>query len=100
VDSQYGEARVTFDNGKLTLQRGEWKGPLTYLNGMTFTWDLTGISPTGPMPIKFDASPDGKVSGLYFGLAGDVDLLTRKNAGGRGGGRGGRGGRPGMGDPR
>lgn len=96
VDSLYGEATVTFENGKLALQRGDWRGPLTYLNGLTFTWDLTGISPTGPMPIKFDAAPDGKVTGLYFGLAGDVDLLTRKTAG-REGGRGGRGGRPGTG---
>jgi hypothetical protein len=43
------------------------------------------------MFIKFDVAPDNSVTGLYFGLAGDVTLMSKK-----GGGRGGRGGRGGT----
>jgi len=44
------------------------------------------------MFIKFEVGPDNSVTGLYFGLAGDVSLLSRKGAGGgRGRGRGGAG---------
>jgi hypothetical protein len=43
------------------------------------------------MNIKFEISPDNTVTGLWFGIGGDVTLLGRKAGGGRGG-RGGRGG--------
>jgi hypothetical protein len=43
------------------------------------------------MAIKFEIAPDNTVTGLYFGLAGDVALLSRK-----GGGREGRGRRGGL----
>jgi len=42
------------------------------------------------MIIKFEVAPDNSVTGLWFGIGGDVTLLSKK-----GGGRGGRGGRGG-----
>jgi hypothetical protein len=48
-------------------------------------------SVTGPMNLKFEIAPDNTVTGLYFGLGGDMTLMGRKGGGrgGRGGGRGG-----------
>jgi hypothetical protein len=88
VDSLYGEATVSLKDGRLDLQRGEWHGPLEYWNGTNFRWTILPSSPTGPMYIKFEVTPDGKVSGMYFGLAGDQSLLGRKTAA-SGRGRGG-----------
>jgi CubicO group peptidase (beta-lactamase class C family) len=88
VDSLYGEATVSLKDGRLDLQRGEWHGPLEYWNGTNFRWTILPSSPTGPMYIKFEVAPDGKVSGMYFGLAGDQSLLGRKTAA-SGRGRGG-----------
>ena len=88
ADSLYGEAIVTLQNGTLDLKRGEWHGPLAFKNANNFTWTIYPSSPTGPLNIKFEIGPDGKVSGVYFGIGGDVDLMGRKMTGGRG--RGGR----------
>jgi CubicO group peptidase (beta-lactamase class C family) len=89
ADSLYGEASVTIVDGHLELARGEWHGPLAFKNANNFAWTIHPSSPINPMPIKFEIGPDGKVSGLYFGIGGDVDLMGRKQAG-----RGARGGRP------
>jgi len=87
-DSLYGEAIVTLEDGRLEMRRGEWHGPLEYWNATNFRWTILPSSPTGPLYIKFDITPDNRVTGLYFGLPGDQTLLTR-SASGRGRGRGG-----------
>jgi hypothetical protein len=90
ADSLYGEATVSIVEGQLELHRGDWQGLLQYWNANNFRWVLPPGSPTGPMNIKFEISPDNTVTGLWFGIGGDLTLLGRK-----GGGRGGRGGRGG-----
>ncbi|HEX3867988.1 MAG TPA: hypothetical protein VHV78_14600, partial [Gemmatimonadaceae bacterium] len=77
-------------DGHLTLTRADYTGTLQYWNATNFRWAVPPSTPTGPMNVKFEVSPDNTVTGLNFGLAGDVDLLSKKGAGGRGG-RGGRG---------
>ena len=90
ADSLYGDAVVSIKDGKLELVRGDWRGALQYWNATNFRWLIPPGSPTGPMTIKFEISPDNTVTGLYFGIGGDVTLLARKGPrGGRGGGRGG-----------
>jgi hypothetical protein len=91
ADSLYGDAIVSIKDGHLELVRGDWRAPLEYWNATNFRWNASSV--TGPMFIKFEVGPDNTVSGLYFGLAGDVALMTKKVVGGRGG-RGGRGGTP------
>jgi len=86
ADSLYGDVVVSVNEGQLELQRSEWRAPLQYWNATNFRWDVVG-SPAGPMIIKFEVAPDNSVTGLWFGIGGDVTLLSRK-----GGGRGGRGG--------
>ena len=86
----YGDATVTLKDGHLELAHGEWSAPLRYWNATNFRWLLPAGTPTGQLFIKFDVDPNNMVTGLYFGLPGDLSLLTRKNQrGGRGGGRGG-----------
>lgn len=93
ADSLYGDATVTVENDHLVLKHGEWQGTLEFLTGLNFTWKLPAGTPVPSMPIRFEVSPDGKVTGMYFGLGGDATLLGRKStAGGRGGRRGGPGG--------
>jgi hypothetical protein len=91
-DSLYGEFTIAQVGDHLELQRGDMRGPLQYWNASNFRWDTPLASVTGPMFIKFDVAPDNTVSGIFFGLAGDVALVNRKPAGR--GGRGGRGGTP------
>ena len=90
TDSLYGDVVVSVNEGQLEMKRGGWRAPLQYWNATNFRWDVFG-SPAGPMNIKFDVAPDNSVTGLYFGIGGDVTLLSKKGAGrgGRGGGRGG-----------
>ena len=88
ADSLYGEAVVTLEEDRLDLKRGDWHGGLEFWNANTFRWNLPPGSPTGVMYIKFDSSPEGRVTGLYFGIGNDVTLLGRKGAAG-GRGRGG-----------
>ena len=71
-DSLYGDATVSVQDDHLVLTRGEWKGPLTYWNDENFRWSELG------MFLKFDVSPLGAISGMTFGLPGDVSTLTRK----------------------
>jgi CubicO group peptidase (beta-lactamase class C family) len=87
ADSLYGEMMVSLRDGHLELARGDIRGPLEYWNANNFRWQLPLTAPTGPSFIKFEITPDNTVTGLYFGLAGDITLLNKK-----GGGRGGRGG--------
>ena len=94
TDSLYGDATVSIVEGQLEMSRGEWHGPLQYWNANNFRWLLPPGTPTGVMPIKFEISPDNTVTGLWFGIGGDVALLSRKSTG-----RGGRGGRGGGGAP-
>src|SRR5439155_21607928 len=91
ADSLYGEIVVSVEGNRLELKRGDWHGPLEYWNATNFRWTILPSAPTAPMIIKFDVAADNRVTGLYFGLAGDQTLLGRKGTGGRGG-RGGRGG--------
>ena len=91
TDSLYGEATVSVVEGQLELTRGDWHGALQYWNANNFRWLLPPGSPAGQINIKFEIAPDNTVTGLWFGIGGDVTLLGRKAAGGRGG-RGGRGG--------
>jgi CubicO group peptidase (beta-lactamase class C family) len=86
TDSLYGEMTVSLKDGHLELARGDIRGALEYWNANNFRWLLPLTAPTGPTFIKFEITPDNTVTGLYFGLAGDVTLLNKK-----GGGRGGRG---------
>jgi hypothetical protein len=92
ADSLYGDATVSIVEGQLELHRGDWHGLLQYWNANNFRWVLPPGSPTGPMNIKFEIAPDNTVTGLWFGIGGDVTLLGKKAAG-----RGGRGGRGGSG---
>jgi hypothetical protein len=92
ADSLYGEATVSLNGNQLEFKRGDWHGPLEVLNSTNFRWTIFPSAPTGPMVIRFELGPDGKATGLYFGLGADATLLGRKAApgAGRGGGRGGR----------
>jgi hypothetical protein len=91
ADSLYGEGVVTLIEDHLEFKRGEWSGALEYWNGNTFKWNLPPGNPAGQLYIKFESSPEGRVTGLYFGLGGDQALMGRRGATG---GRGGRGGPP------
>ncbi len=95
ADSLYGEATVSIKDGHLEFVRGMAHGALEYWNANNFRWSSNAAigGATGPTAfIRFEVSPDNRVTGVYFGLAPDVTLLGRKNAGGGRGGRGGRGG--------
>jgi CubicO group peptidase (beta-lactamase class C family) len=87
-DSLYGEATVALKEGHLEMTHGDWSAPLQYWNASNFRWMLPPGTPSGQIFIKFEISPDDTVTGLYFGLPGDLSLLTRKNP--RSGGRGAR----------
>ena len=88
-DSLYGPVNVRLKDGQLELERGQWRGPLEFWNANNFRWTTPPASPTGPLNIKFEISPDNVVTGLYFGLGNEATLLTRAS-----GSRGGRGGAP------
>ncbi len=89
VDSLYGEATVALQNGHLAFTRGVQHGVLEYWNANNFRWSSNGSIPAATQYVKFEVAPDDKVTGVYYGLAPDITLLSRKAAGG------GRGGRPG-----
>lgn len=90
-DSLYGDATVSLVEGQLELRHGDWHAPLQYWNANNFRWLLPPGSPAGQINVKFEIAPDNSVTGLWFGIGGDVTLMNKKG-GGRGGGRGGRGG--------
>ena len=91
ADSLYGEATVSIEDGHLEFTRGLQHGRLEYWNASNFRWWSNGSISAASMYIKFEVTPDNKVTGVYFGLAPDISLLGRKGAAG---GRGGRGGQP------
>lgn len=72
ADSLYGEATVSVKDDHLVLTRGDWTGPLTYWNDNNFRWSELS------MFVKFEVAPTGTISGMTFGLPGDVSTLTRK----------------------
>jgi CubicO group peptidase (beta-lactamase class C family) len=73
-DSLYGDATVTVKDDHLVLTRGEWTGPLTYWNDNNFRWSELS------MFVKFEVAPTGMITGMTFGLPGDVSTLARKQA--------------------
>jgi CubicO group peptidase (beta-lactamase class C family) len=81
ADSLYGEATVSMNNGQLDLVRGTWHGPLEYWNAGQFRWTVLPSAPVPPLFIRFETSPDGKVTGMYFGIGNDATLLGRKPEG-------------------
>lgn len=83
ADSLYGEMTVTMAGGQLELSRGDLRAPLVYWNANNFRWMLPLTEVTGPQFIKFEISPDNTVTGMYFGLPGDVTLLGKKRSGPR-----------------
>jgi CubicO group peptidase (beta-lactamase class C family) len=89
VDSLYGETTVSLENGRLEFKRGLIHGPLEYWNANNFRWNSNGSIPATSQYIKFEVTPDDKVTGVYFGLAPDISLLSRKAAAGARGGRAG-----------
>ncbi len=74
ADSLYGDATVAVQNDHLVLTRGDWSGPLTYWNANNFRWSEQS------MFVKFEVAPSGTISGMTFGLPGDVTTLARKQA--------------------
>jgi CubicO group peptidase (beta-lactamase class C family) len=97
VDSLYGEFTIAIKNGALEMTRAGLTAPLVFWSTNNFRWMLPPSEITGPMFIKFDVSPENAVTGLFFGLGADNQLVPKKAA--PGGGRGGRGGRGGGGTP-
>jgi CubicO group peptidase (beta-lactamase class C family) len=83
VDSLYGEATVAIENGKLAFTRGLIHGPLEYWNANNFRLESNASIPATSQYIKFEVTPDDKVTGVYFGLPPDILLLGRKAASGR-----------------
>ena len=81
ADSLYGEMTVSMAGGQPELARGAIKAPLVYWNANNFRWMLPITELTGPEFIKFEISPDNTVTGMYFGLPGDVTLLGKKKGG-------------------
>jgi CubicO group peptidase (beta-lactamase class C family) len=84
TDSLYGDATVSIENGQLNFVRGELHGPLEYWNANNFRWTN---GPVGSTYVKFDVTPDGRITGVSYGAL----KFSRKSAAGAGG-RGGRGG--------
>jgi len=81
ADSLYGDMTVSMAGGQLELTRGAIKAPLVYWNANNFRWMLPVTELTGPEFIKFEISPDNIVTGMYFGLPGDVTLLGKRKSG-------------------
>ncbi len=94
TDSLYGDATVSIENGHLQFQRGMASGPLEYWNANNFHWTNNGSIRSLITNIKFEVTPDNKVTGVYYGTPPDISLLGRKVVGGGRGGRGGRGAPP------
>ncbi|MEP7000048.1 MAG: serine hydrolase [bacterium] len=77
ADSLYGIVTVAVKDGHLMLAHGEWSGPLQYWNANNFRWTLPLTAALNTLPVKFDVAPDNAVTGIYFGLGADVNLLGR-----------------------
>jgi CubicO group peptidase (beta-lactamase class C family) len=89
VDSLYGEFTIAVKDNALVMTRAGLTAPLVYWSTNNFRWMLPPSEITGPMFIKFDVSPDNTVTGLFFGLGADNQIVPKKATGGRGGRGGG-----------
>jgi hypothetical protein len=86
VDSLYGEAKVSLNDGVLILQKGAYSGPLDYWNGGNFRWSLPESGTLPELMVKFDITADGRVNTLAYGIGADSVYYRRKpGAAGRGG---------------
>ncbi len=89
TDSLYGDATVSMQDGHLEFTRGSDHGPLEYWNTNNFRWSSNSSIPALMPYIRFDVLPDGKVNGVYYGLAPNILLLERKQGPDAGRGRNG-----------
>lgn len=80
VDSLYGEATVSLEGERLTMRRGDWTAPLEYWSGSNFRWGRLSSAALPNLFVRFDATPDGKVSTVIFGVGADTAYMTRKAA--------------------
>ena len=80
ADSIYGDASVTLADGRLTMKRGDWSAPLEYWNANYFRWGRLPSATMASLFVKFDVSPDGKVTTLSYGLGSDSAHFGRKPA--------------------
>jgi CubicO group peptidase (beta-lactamase class C family) len=78
ADSLYGEATVTIKDGHLEFARGRAHGPLEYWNANNFRWTSNSSIRGLVSYIKFEVTPDNKVTGVYFGYGSEINLLGRK----------------------
>jgi CubicO group peptidase (beta-lactamase class C family) len=78
ADSIYGDAVITLTDGRLTMKRGEWSGPLEYWNATNFRWGRLPSATVTHMFVKFDVAPDGKVTTVSYGLGADSAHFGRK----------------------
>ena len=82
ADSLYGEATVSLEGDQLTMRRGGWNAPLEYWSGNIFRWGRLQSAALPTLFVKFDTTPDGRVSTLLFGIQADTAYLGRKSAAG------------------
>ena len=80
TDSLYGEGTVGLEGGQLFFARGGWKAPLQYWNYGNFRWGPLASAVVPALFVKFDVTPDGRVTGLSFALGQDVVNMTKKEA--------------------
>ena len=78
VDSLYGEGTVSLENGTLFFERGVWKAPLEHWGYGNFRWGPLPSAVLSQLIVKFDVTVEGKVSGLSFGVGGDVVEMRKK----------------------
>jgi CubicO group peptidase (beta-lactamase class C family) len=78
TDSLYGDATVSLQDGRLEFTRGQDHGLLEYWNANNFRWQSNALIPALMPYVRFDVLPDGKVNGVYYGLAPNILLLERK----------------------
>jgi hypothetical protein len=78
ADSIYGDATVAHVDGHLTMTRGSWSAPLEYWNGNNFRWGRLPSATVTSMFVKFDVSPEGRVTTVSYGLGADSAHFGRK----------------------
>jgi CubicO group peptidase (beta-lactamase class C family) len=78
ADSIYGEAIVTHADGHLTMKRGDWSAPLEYWNANNFRWGRIPSATVSSIFVKFNVSPEGRVTTLSYGLGADSAHFARK----------------------
>ena len=78
TDSLYGDAIVSLNEGRLTMQRGEWTAPLEHWGSGTFKWGTLPSAAIVELFVTFDVAPDGKVTSLSFNVGADTTTMVRK----------------------